>query len=1254
VAEDLHDFRVDAVGVLSDATRLPNPPKGLRVADGLPARIAIVEQLHPDALEGRSRAIVDEVGRVPPSRVAECLASLADRVRARLLGRVGPAWTRAEIEDAFRRCGGLPLPTADMSCFVPPTNFERLTERLSKANVVLIHGPAGSGKTLCGDIIAHGYRTKTAQAWEVVPAYSVADARTALRSSYRTLVLVDDPWGPHKPATDVAEWSERLDGLIREAQGDRRLLIVTRTANLHDALGKQGAEIIDRYAVEVRADSYDLDSQRAILSNHLRLNRARAWHTDFARRNEEQIFRVLPEPFSLAVFAGALAATASEGEADVAKLIARSATTAIAARVANSIEAGSVQSAIALWALVAVRLPLTPENLRGVRATLRATNTTIGNEVAKAVDLVKLVGRLRSARWLASSPERAAHPYVVDGLEQVIDQNPAAAEDVLISLISGWVAEGNFDTANTLTERVPNRSLPLPVPVTVALEKRLRQELFAATRWSFARLLGRVARGSVAGDPVVMLARALLHVRGKGFYAEWKYPQWSATDLDSVKASADARRVAEMFVRECLPEARHPYGGLVNLFVALGWDLSEAFRAALGEDLERAVMALEALVEGALETPTPRYDDVIDMLLRQIAELDEWWASYRDGEYRSAEAYETDFGAMQHALDEPSERFYGPCKALKLVVESRRRKHGGQCLAARAKSPEMRKAWADSLKADPSTPARTELEALRAACGADDTRTFCTAMERKGVAPHVDLLLSYARDAATADLSPVLTALWALGTPADVTQWLVQASQTYGLSPWRRLSILSAANGVHNRSDEDRAAYLAAVHAFATAEELDVLRACRAADSEDDPDTSTWSTTTENLRQAARGEEPVAAQAVAALHLLGEDVCDLSDERLRSDDGDTRLTVLHAHARRPSRASRGFLLRAVREDADFRCRLAGVVGLAEDATPDERAAILALSEHASGPVRKKVAEVVGDNRWEDGLGTLVGLLGDRQNANPNNFTRFALPEFSVARAAAWSLWRFEALPAHVVTEMINFVRTDGGEYDDVVVHRAVLERLAHEDHHDVLPVLVASLSSNWHIEGQKHSGYPLRYAAACALAERVHAGYVEERAIDPLADAAIHSDDRLATHALVALGGAGAIADQVMHGVLAHDETNAGRALLWAIACACKTGSLPSDDGLGRAAGHVALSLISLGLSQPNLSDADWVAHVAANTGLEAWVRSIQDAGTLHSSLRRAVRTLLFKSAETYLSTEGYRDEENPEGVEMFTLHTRW
>lgn len=1256
VSVDLHDFRVTEVGKRSVAKKPPTPPKELVAAEGLPARIAIVEQLHPEALDAWSREIVDEFGRVPPSRMAECLASLAGRVRARLLGKVGPAWTRTEVEDVFRRCGGLPLPTPDMSCFVPPSNFERVTERLSTANVVLVHGPAGSGKTLCGEMIAHEYKAKMAHAWEVVRAYSVADARKALRSSHRTLVLVDDPWGPHKPTTDVADWSERLNGLIREAQGDRRLLIVSRTANLRDALGKDAPTIVDRYAVEVRSNSYDNASRRAILQNHLRNSGARAWHIDFARRHEDQIFAVLSVPFSLAVFAGELAKTAPEGAADIGKLIARSATTAIASTVAKSIDAGSLASAIALWALLAVRLPLTIQNLKGVRVTLRAANTTVGNDVAKEVDLVKLVDRMRSARWLAVSPEKAAHPYVVDGLEQLIEQNPGTAEDVLTSLISGWVANGSLETANTLTEHVPERSLPLPAPVTTALEKLLRQELFTATRWSFGHRLGRVARSTATSDPLAILARALLRVQDdEGFFAEWVYPSWSPAELASVEGSTEARRVAELFVRECLPEARHGYGGLAKLFVSMGWDLSEVFREALGEDLERAVMALEALVEGALETATPPYDDVLEMLLRHIGELERWWASYQESDYRRAEAYETDFEAMQHTLSEPSERFYGPRKALKLVVASRRAAQGWQWLAARGDSSELRSAWADSIMEDTSTPARAELEALRAACSMHDTRTFCTAMKRKDVARHVDLLLAYTRDAIPDDLSCLLSALWELGTPADITQWLVQANQTYGLSPERRLSILSVAKSVHNKHDEGRASYVAAVYAMATADELDVLRMCDAADSDDDEfEICTLSVSREKLRQAAQGEEPVATQALAALHLLGEDVRELSDERLRSGDDNTRLMVLRAHARKPSPASRGLLVRAVREDSDFRCRLAGIAGLAKDATPVEQAAILELSAHPSGPVRKAVAETIGDYLWSGGLPILADLLSDRQNANPDSFSRFALTEYSVARAAVQSLWSFEALPLDVVTAMIGFVRVNGGQYDDVVVHCSVLERLASEAPKDVLPVLVQSLSNGWHIEGQKHSGYPVRYAAAFALEERLRAGIVEQAAIEALADAATHSDDRLATHALVALGVAGAAADQVMPDVLAHEETQAERALLWAIARAAKVGSVPSEGDMGRAAGHIALWLISLGISQPNLSDTEWVARVAGNKEVEGWVSSIQDGGTLHSSLRHALRTLLFKNAETHLSTKTYRSEEIAEGVQMFTFHARW
>ena len=55
-------------------------------------------------------------------------------------------WTREDLSNVIRGCGGYPASTPELELFVSPANYEILRERLERQNAIVITDPSGTGK----------------------------------------------------------------------------------------------------------------------------------------------------------------------------------------------------------------------------------------------------------------------------------------------------------------------------------------------------------------------------------------------------------------------------------------------------------------------------------------------------------------------------------------------------------------------------------------------------------------------------------------------------------------------------------------------------------------------------------------------------------------------------------------------------------------------------------------------------------------------------------------------------------------------------------------------------------------------------------------------------------------------------------------------------------------------------------------------------------------------------------------------------
>ena len=655
---------------------------------------------------------------------------------------------------------------------------------------------------------------------------------------------------------------------------------------------------------------------------------------------------------------------------------------------------------------------------------------------------------------------------------------------------------------------------------------------------------------------------------------------------------------------------------------------------------------------GALASPAPDYDALIKSLQAMLGGLEKWWTEFREGDFRAAEQYEVDFAQMTHVTDLPGERFHGPRSALALAVGLRRAREGWDWLPGLASEEELRRAWGASIAEQTTPPTLAELEALAAT---SDARAFATAVSRSDCAFAADLVVQFFPRATHGELGELLGALATMGTPSEVQAWVTAAVGSSSLDLVRQVALARAAPTLSVK-EKERKPYIEVVLGALESRAVDVHSTCMDALKKVEAISVSRALAEDLLKVARSSFSPIAAGAVATLQLAGVDVDSESAAVLASDDQDDRTIVLAAHAARPSEASRPLLRHAVRADAHFACRLNAAVGLSENAGDEDRRLILGLGNDRSGPVRAECARLIGDFEWEEGRVTLLHMLRDRQNANPDDLTVFASPEYRVARVAAEALGKFPSLRDEEVDELLAFVREGKGASDDIQVHRSVLTLLRASDHRGVVPLLVDQLRSMWRMEGTVGSGYPLRYAAAYALVAllgRVGAPPSDEATLSALESAAEHSDERLAAPALVALGFAGE--PGCRHGslVLKHEETTPERALLYAAAYAAKTREMPHAAIFGEMARQPGWRTISHAVGHPATTDAQWQAHLEACADEKAWIEHIAAPSQIHAALRGVLASLLLENV-TVIPSEEFREGELPEVVPMFTLHQRW
>lgn len=1250
VNRDLRPFLIERLGDNSAAVEIPGEAV-LGESPQTAQRVAILQQQHSEVLRARIDTLLQKAG-VPYSERRACATKLQEEVRSRLLRIKPPTFSQNELFALLRAFDGLPAQDPG-KYFVAPSNFEEMTERLENEHRLAIVGAPGMGKTLAAQELVRRHRVATDAFKVVTEAAGPGEIAKWLEQPGRYLFFLEDPWGQFKLSADADRWATALPKLLPRASSDKRFLITTRTAIQNTAYASRIPQELSAIQSLLNQSNYTVAHRREILERAVAS--AAPWQRDFVQQYREQILRSLTAPYSLTLFATMLMRAKSDKDVQLVKLIHDCNVEVIGSTVAAEIQAlgrETVASTIALWAWTMARRKVNMQDANDLRRTIR------DGGFSGDIDVRKLLTYLAQAQWFREHDgEYSTHPAILEGLELVAAQEPGLAEEVLSALLKGLAKQDRGNLAYRIRKSLTDRQLPLPPRVQKAIDSHLLSRLKETSGYDFTVAFDEAATDCRSSEPLAILARALRVRPSQGGlldYEPWKSPDLTETDIHLIKDSAEAREFAEKFVRTMLSsESAAPYNAfqLESFFSQFGWDLADDYLVAVEEGLERDNFYVEAAVNGSIAVDEPPFERIIDAALRHYDAACTWWKESQET-VREARQAEMDADYANHIEEQPQERFAPSRAVLKVLVGLRIRQQGYDWLLKHPRRDDLLEAWAESVTPSTSLP---EMQALAEACRPSHLNVFFDAAEKsknKQLGSAIlELMLSDGGSVAAGS-----RALMSLLTSEEMAQLIGEAASSLTLV--RRLEL---ADGIVTARSFDMEVASAkmdrAVSVLLGAQERELWEAT-------DPDrigkaplpAEDAEFLLGSLRTIAESStsETLAVRAVFLLAAWGQEFAVYLPRLLASESSEIRLNALRLLARHGDTGSRA-RLRTALADEDYRCRREAMTLLAQDATEAEKQYILALARDRSGPVRERCALIIQQLEWDDAQPILYELLKDRRsNQHGVGLFRGQFPSFHVARAAARALDTFtDKVHVSAVQAVKTFLEERHPEKDDPFVHYYALQFLGGIQSPEIIVMLVDYLSDDWHVDGMKREGFPLRYVAAWGLLTQLlnDNSVADAITIDALYEAARHHDPRLAGPSLICLGLCGHRATGQVVQLCNAGVLSINRAALLRLALALADID-PPNELANILAKHPVESIIEAARSELVLDEVSWTRFRETNPNVQEWVSMIQSSDDVSSVLRLALHELFDGKIEDQLSRADIRAGELPESLPVMNLRT--
>jgi hypothetical protein len=1208
---DLTDFRVREIGERSSATTL-SAPAGKNVPGDVWSRIGIFPVLTVERVELEIDQLLKKCGHVPAGSLGDCRKRLINEVHLRLLGSAGNLWPKGNIAEAMRVAGGLP-PT--QSAIVAPTNFRALEQQLDARHSVLLTGGPGLGKTEVARELVRLHRLRPEPFEKVDGAVARAETiREVLDAPGAHIFLFEDPWGSDRLAEDADYWASELPKLMRRASAEKRFVVTSRDGIRHEALRNGIYPGLTDVEVKLEAAHYPEALRWEIVQR--KLEGALPWQHDWAARHREKCLRELTVPLSLDHFCSRLRRAMDDTELKIEDVLHECNVDALAQACGAEIRARgteTIAASLVLWALHHARQRVTIPATIEVRDLLRQAGYSL------SIDPEKTLGGLVNAGWFKRNADGCtAHPTCLTGIAQFLVDEGAIADDVLRCLLIGLVSVRKVEEAFRILRHLSKRPSAITASVRQKIEDYLVQTYLRATT-NAAEAMAHVVAFSQASDPVTTLLKALdarkPMPKEMASFEKWGQPALNPVQTEEIRGSENAETAARIFVLHVLPEAsmlRYDGQQLVGYFREFGWDFGLEFRAQAEAGLihPRGESLLDVFVAGALLSDNPPFDPLLDQCLVSIENTGKEWDNGAE-ERRAANQSERDAGEASH-IDDEGQELFTPRIILRDIIAFRRRAEGWRWLEHHPRRDDLLDAWAEGIG---SATTVEELADLIRICGAANRPTVWKAIAK---AEKLELASELVRDLQTAPLDELSNCAEQLACLFPLDRWN-EVVAAVGLLPLPRKAAVASSDLF--RADDRDAKHAALAGVFNPAERA-AFELSRDADPNELPKSFDLPTRDALQILAAEADDDFAARAVLVLARQGEAVTSFLPRIRGSASRRAREWALFAGllAKPPLMDRRD--LKSALADPEFRIRRNATLALSWNADAYSKQLVIGMSNDPSAPVREACAEAIGREAWPEGQQTLVKLLRDRRDKNPSpGIFVGSRPDFHVARAAADAMTKFTSLDRKTITGGLEFLkqREVNRWYprDDVEVHRGVMIALSRHNDERLVPTFLPMLADDWYVEGDKYSGYPLRYAAAWGLHRQLN-DYPERASLldlEPLIAAAKHDDGRLAGPCLILLAGIAHSAPEPLLQVCGAPTMTPARALL-ALA------NLPDEatavvttlrECLG--ADHPALALLAM--SEMPTTVEKWDEWLAENPRFAAWGKTISgDHDQINPALR--------------------------------------
>ncbi|GAB1157195.1 hypothetical protein YWY31_32200 [Paenibacillus illinoisensis] len=1108
VAQNLKPYVLEKILYLSDAKALPTSfVKGMdfQQPDIIASRIGILELQDITLINYKIRELLHRKAYVPHGNIEDCLLDLISQVRARMLGIYAREWSREDIETTLRKYEGFPNVPEEVDNFIPPSSYPKMTQFLEQNHALLLSGPPGVGKTIAANSLVYRHQTMDPPFTVVTEVANPAEIGRLIQQPGRYLFYLSDPWGQSQLEENAAKWTAELPKLLSRAGKDKRFLITTRTAIQNEANAAEHFQFTS-ITMMLLPEHYQIDERRKMLWLHA--GEISSELKDFLTVHQRQILKSLLVPLSISEFVHRLKRiNINEMKKYLQRLLEQSNVDAISRTVQqelSGLEWEAKPGAILMWSLFAVdRNP--SESL--LQIFIEAIQ---GTDPSQKLHIRKLINWLIEAQWLKKESSRYnAHPTVVKGLELIVGKEPDLTVNVTSALLKG-VCVVDRKLTFELLKYFKGRVEGVPAKVLDGVNSYLRSVVLEADNEHFSKALSNLVRwSSNTNDPVVMLGKAIYRGEqygGKGF-KRWKIPALSAEAVGLISASEDCRYIMSNFITYLLPKTSVLYDfSFLSFIQMLGWEMADSFLNAVPSLLMESSFNDKLIIAGALSGPQPPYENLLSLALRELRDAEQWYDGFQDSK-REAEQAEIDASYASYVYEQPSERFSPILGLIREILKIRRHSEGYEWIVRHPFIEDLLDEWATVTEVEEVTD--QELIAMLDVCRAINRTDAYKVIAKLGRKTLVPALIA---DFNKLNFSEFYEFMELFMVLCDDKQWEKVALLVKKVADFPQRANLA----FKFRKEITRYEFGARMLTLFKPVEAETISLCLMV-FHDDQDKLPSEVSDENLvllkHLSEKTTDLLAICATYVLCLYGQDVQALLARLAGSSDYVVKINVIRLLSYDDSPDTRK-LIRQFLHDSDYRCRRTAMQALIPTSNIEEKMSLLEMASDRSAPVRSELALILKEHIWDEGIPTLISLLGDTRNFGDQGYT------YKVARDTVQALLSYPAISQTYINDILDFATKEISVNQDIEFCYQLIDLISRFRHEMVPKVLYSCLENYIEMIGLKNEGFPIRYAGAWGYVHQIVETDYEPSDVElnALIEGALHHDNRLAGPCLISLG----------------------------------------------------------------------------------------------------------------------------------------